>query len=103
MILCTGCGTRNHDESRFCEKCGKKLQSDYRPVEQGDDSCGPLTRFQHNGVAPDLKNDLMRMLEAWGYVLLLGGVATGCYFYKTWWPMYPAIALIALVIWLRKI
>lgn len=103
MILCTGCGTRNLDDSRFCEKCGKKLQSGYRQADSAEDSGAPLTRFRHNGVAPDLKSDLKRMIEAWCYVLLLGGVAVGCYFYKAWWPMYPAIGLIALIIRLRRI
>ena len=103
MILCTGCGTRNDDESRYCEKCGKKLQSDRCVVASSGPTNSKLTRFKHNGVAPDLKNDLKRMLEAWCYVLLLGGVGTGCYFYKAWWPMYPAIAVIALIIWLRKL
>lgn len=103
MILCTGCGTRNQDENRFCAKCGRKLQSDYKPSDFDSDTGGPLPPFRHNGVAPDLKNDLKRMIEAWCYVVLLGGVAAGCYFYGEWWPMYPALLVLGAIVWLRGI
>ncbi|WFS63544.1 hypothetical protein LF599_05100 [Pseudodesulfovibrio thermohalotolerans] len=44
-----------------------------------------------------------RMLEAWAYVLVLGSVAGACIAYKVWWPLYPTIAVIALLLWFRRV
>jgi hypothetical protein len=103
VIICTRCGKKNDDENRFCEQCGKKLQSSRRTTVLPDQSTSPLERFTHPGVSDDSRSALNRMLEAWGYVLLLGGVAGACAWFDTWWPLYPAVALIALIARLRKI
>lgn len=51
----------------------------------------------------DSKLDLGRMLEAWGCIFLLAGIAVACAWFDTWWPIYPTVALIALFARLRKI
>ena len=68
-----------------------------------DQSTNPLEPFTHLGMSEDSRSALNRMLEAWGYVLLLAGVAGACAWFDTWWPLYPAVALIALIARLRKI
>ena len=103
VITCTKCGAKNSDDTLLCAKCGNKLQSSRRAQATEAPEDGPLEPFRHHGLAPDLMRSLRRMLEAWLYVLLLGGVATGCYLYKIWWPLYPAVALIALLLWLRRV
>lgn len=45
----------------------------------------------------------MRMVEAWAYVAVLAAVAAGCAYTKTWWPMYPAVFLLGLLIWFRRV
>lgn len=103
MIICTGCGKPNDDESRFCAKCGKKLQSSRQPVDSGGDSSAPLTRFKHVGIPDDRWASLKRMVEAWCYLGVLVAVAVGCSFYDTWWPLYPAVGLLAVLLFFRKI
>lgn len=103
MIICTGCGKKNDDESRFCEQCGKKLQSSRAPIFQESPSERPLGQFLHKGVSPESKHTLRRMIEAWAYIMLLGGVFGACLHYKTWWPLYPAVGVIGLIIWARRI
>jgi len=44
-----------------------------------------------------------RMLEAWAYVLVLGFVTGACIAYKVWWPLYPTVAVIALLLWFRRV
>lgn len=94
---------KNDDENRFCEQCGKKLQSSRRTTVLPDQSNSPLEPFTHLGMSEGSRFALGRMLEAWGYVLLLAGVAGACAWFDTWWPLYPAVALIALIARLRKI
>ncbi len=103
MIICTRCGEKNDDENRFCEQCGKKLQSSRQPTNPNERSSGPLDRFMHRGMPDESRLDLGRMLEAWGYLFLLGGIAAACAWFDTWWPIYPAVALIALLARLRNI
>lgn len=103
VITCTKCGTKNSDETLACVRCGNKLQSSRRAAPSPDAGDSPLEPFRHEGVPCDLMRFLKRMLEAWTYALLLGGVAAACIVYKIWWPLYPAVALIALLLWLRKV
>ncbi|MDD3311899.1 hypothetical protein [Pseudodesulfovibrio sp.] len=46
---------------------------------------------------------LGRMVEAWAYVIVLAAVASACAWKEVWWPLYPAVGIIGLVAWLRKI
>lgn len=103
VITCNKCGAKNSDETRFCEKCGNKLQSSRRIVPNGEPSAPPLEAFRHQGVSDDARRTLMRMIEAWGYVGLLAAVAVGCAVYERWWPLYPAVALLGLIIWIRRV
>ncbi len=69
-----------------------------------DDSTGrPLSPFRHRGVDPGTRASLLRMLEAWAYVAALGGVAAICLVREVWWPLYPAVAVLGLAAWLRRI
>ncbi|WP_419784987.1 zinc-ribbon domain-containing protein [Pseudodesulfovibrio sp.] len=103
MITCTRCGGKNADDNRFCEQCGNKLQSLSRagsPVELSDRPSDPLTRIQNNGKPSPA---LARMFEAWIYILLLTVAAAICAWKDVWWPLYPTVAVIGIVAWLRKI
>ncbi|MBI9078749.1 MAG: zinc-ribbon domain-containing protein [Pseudodesulfovibrio sp.] len=104
MIICTKCGEKNSDEIRFCTQCGKKLQSSRQcliPLTDSSNRC--LESFKHQGVSPGSWTSLMRMVEAWGYVAVLAVVATMCAIWETWWPLYPAVGLIGLMAWIRRI
>jgi len=48
-------------------------------------------------------HSLKRMLEAWCYLGLLVAVAVGCVAYETWWPLYPTIGVLGLLLFFRKI
>ncbi|WP_316897042.1 zinc-ribbon domain-containing protein [Pseudodesulfovibrio indicus] len=103
VITCTKCGGKNSDDTRFCARCGNKLQSSRKAGPDAPPPEEPLEPFAHQGLSPDLLRTLKRMAEAWVYLLLLGAVAAGCAFYEVWWPLYPAVALLGLLIWLRRI
>lgn len=103
MIICTKCGAKSSDETLVCGHCGNKLQSSRRVSMNPTPANAPLERFHHQGLSPDILRSLKRMLEAWGYVLLLGGVAAGCISYRVWWPLYPTVAVIVLLLWLRRV
>lgn len=103
VITCTKCGTKNADDTLACARCGNKLQSSRRAAPGRDTSDPPLEPFRHRGVPNDLMRSLKRMLEAWAYVLVLGSVAAACIVYRLWWPLYPTVALIALLLWLRRV
>ncbi|WP_229597031.1 hypothetical protein [Pseudodesulfovibrio sediminis] len=45
----------------------------------------------------------MRMVEAWAYVLVLLGVGAGCAYFTTWWPMYPTVGILGLLLWFRRV
>ncbi|MGE4423479.1 MAG: zinc ribbon domain-containing protein [Pseudodesulfovibrio sp.] len=103
VITCTKCGAKNSDDTLACARCGNKLQSSRRAASGPDATDAPLEPFRHEGVPGDLMRSLKRMLEAWAYALLLGGVAAACIVYKIWWPLYPTVVLIALLLWLRRV
>lgn len=103
VIICTGCGKKNGDDSRHCAKCGKKLQSARQNVASMPDSPKRLTRFDHKGIPEDRWIILKRMMEAWAYLGLLVAVAAGCAVYDVWWPIYPAVGVLTLLLYFRKI
>ena len=103
MIICTRCGEKNSDEIRFCEKGGKKLQSSRQSTLLTDQSSYWVESFKHEGISPRSKLSLWRMVEAWGYVAVLVAVAVGCSIYEVWWPLYPAVGILAIVGWFRQI
>jgi hypothetical protein len=104
VITCTKCGAGSSDDTLACPRCGNKLQSSRRAAPSRTDPADtPLEPFRHHGVPSDLMRTLKRMLEAWAYVLILIGVAAACIVYRIWWPLYPVVALIALLLWLRRV
>jgi hypothetical protein len=103
VITCTKCGAKSPDDALSCARCGNKLQSSRRAAPSQTPGDAPLEPFSHRELSPDLLRSLRRMLEAWVYVLLLGGVAAACIIYRIWWPLYPAVLLIALLLWLRRV
>ena len=102
MILCTGCGRKNDDDSRFCEACGRKLQSS-RSAPTSSPTAEPLGPFEHKGMPPKGWADLAKLAEAWAYLALLLAVGGACLYLREWWPLYPAVGLLALVAVVRKI
>ena len=103
MIICTQCGEKNSDEIRFCEKCGKKLQSSRQSTSLTDSSNYWMESFKHEGISPLSKVSLLRMVEAWGYIVVLVAVTIACLIYETWWPLYPAVGVLGLIAWLRRL
>lgn len=104
VITCTRCGEKNNDDERFCTKCGRKLQSSavFRAREETP-AAEPLGFFEHQGVPEDAWQYLKGLMEAWAYLLLLVGVAAGCWWFRTWWPLYPTVGLLALLFLFRRI
>ena len=43
------------------------------------------------------------MIEAWCYLGVLVAVAVVCAFHEVWWPLYPAVGLLSLLLYLRRI
>lgn len=48
-------------------------------------------------------HSLRRLMEAWAYLLVLLGVGGYCFYKEIWWPLYPAITVIGVLLWLRRI
>ena len=104
MITCTKCGEKNSDDTRFCTRCNRKLQSSFRSGNAEDSPVDePLEAFRHLGMRGTAWHELKRMFEAWAYVILLAGVVGGCYWFRTWWPIYPTVAVLALLIFFRRV
>lgn len=103
MIVCNRCGKKNDEDARACESCGRKLQSSHRPASVEDSSNWLLSSFRHGGIDPRARASLQRMIEAWAYVAVLGGVGVACLVYEVWWPLYPAVGALGLAVWLRRI
>lgn len=102
MIVCNRCGKKNDDDARSCETCGRKLQSSRRQAPMETPS-RLLSSFRHGGIDPKTRASLQRMVEAWVYVAVLGGVGVICLVYEIWWPLYPAVGTLGLAAWLRRI
>lgn len=62
-----------------------------------------MESFKHEGVPVQSRMSLWRMVEAWGYVAVLVAVAVVCSIYEVWWPLYPAVGILGLAAWLRRI
>ncbi|MEF2230642.1 MAG: zinc ribbon domain-containing protein [Pseudodesulfovibrio sp.] len=62
-----------------------------------------LSPFSPQGPSGESRLALGRMIEAWAYVLALTGAAAACAWYDVWWPLYPAVGVIGLAAWLRKV
>lgn len=104
MITCTKCGEKNSDDTRFCTRCNWKLQSSRQEAADNETPADrPLSAFRHQGIPVDVRRDLLRLIEASGYALVLAGVAGACWWYRVWWPLYPAVAVLALLVFLRRL
>lgn len=68
-----------------------------------DSSSRPLGPFEHEGVPEDVWHAIKRMFEAWGYVFVLAAVLVVCVIYRIWWPLYPAVGILGLLLYLRRI
>lgn len=52
---------------------------------------------------PSLWEGIKRLIEAWVYILVLVVVAVVCFVIQTWWPLYPAVGLLVLLAYHRRI
>ena len=103
MIVCNRCAAANHDQARYCAACGHKLQSRRPdPDEAGLPRPTELT--------PGLDGDggwfggmLLKCLETWLAIGLLGGTVAYGLFSRTWWPVLAVGAVSAALLLLRKI
>ncbi|MBG0791753.1 MAG: zinc ribbon domain-containing protein [Desulfovibrionaceae bacterium] len=104
MITCTKCGEKNSDDTRFCTRCGWKLQSSQRGHPAGEIPADrPLTPFRHQGMPADVQRDLKRLIEASAYAVILAGVAVACWWQHLWWPLYPTVGALALLVFFRRL
>jgi hypothetical protein len=117
MILCTGCGTKNADDARACEKCGRKLQSRWAApvVPNGEGNGG-----KHEGsILPEEVWQIIEPVvlsveegadklvkacaETWAYALiLLAGIVVYA-FAEDWRYLAGSVALAAVLAWARGI
>ena len=108
-MRCNKCGTQSPDDVRFCPVCGHKLQSDHvgesaspktddlpeRPAE-----IRRLLDFQ--GWAKSGRGG-GRYIEACCYAVILVGGTVWCLKIDLTWPLYPLIAGLGLIAWLRRL
>jgi len=109
-MRCSKCGTESPDTERFCPVCGHKLQSERpnAPETPTTENAGPrpadeprrLLDFQ-GWTTP--RRGLGRYLEACLYAVILVAGVTYCLLSGRTWPLYPLIAGLALVAWLRRL
>lgn len=117
MILCTSCGTKNADEARACEKCGRKLQSRWAaPAANGNGQNG---KPEGSSILPEQVWQLVEPIvlsieegtdqlvkscaETWAYALVLiagAGVYVGT---EDWRYLAGSVALAAVLAWARGI
>ena len=106
-MRCNKCGTESPDATRFCPVCWHKLQSD-RLAGENESGDGPeghaegsrLLDFQGwarpgRGLGPYVEASIL--------ALLLAGAAVVCQLAGVLWPLYPAVALCGLILWLRRL
>lgn len=62
-----------------------------------------MDRFATPEMPPSLWEGIKRLIEAWVYILVLVVVAVVCFVIQTWWPLYPAVGLLVLLAYHRRI
>lgn len=51
----------------------------------------------------DVQRDLKRLIEASAYAVILAGVAVACWWQHLWWPLYPTVGALALLVFFRRL
>lgn len=109
-MLCNKCGGEIPDDERFCPLCGHKLQSGRVRGQAAPDD---------DGASPPTPEDAPRLLDFQGWArqergggryveaciyaaLLVAGVVW-CLTAGVLWPLYPLLAVLGLVAWLRRL
>jgi hypothetical protein len=117
MILCTGCGTKNADAARCCEKCGRKLQSRWAaPVVNGKNGkgCQPEGSILPEEVWQLLEPVVLSVeegadklvkacAETWAYALILIAGAGVYIAFEDWRYLAGSVGLAAVLAWARGI
>ena len=104
MIVCNRCGASNNDGELLCLDCGHKLQSGRGGPFRDDGACrGPLEPLETPVPSLALRRFLLKGLEAWAYALALAGVGTYAALTGSWLLLLPAVGLMALLAWTRKV
>ncbi|WP_319778725.1 zinc-ribbon domain-containing protein [Maridesulfovibrio sp.] len=100
MITCNKCGQKNNDTAKACSKCGYKLQSGHKRLEN-------IAAAQERKNMFHLKLEKERRFakhgEAWVYALFLLGAVIFFTYNQIYWPLYALTPVIALLAWFRKI
>ena len=101
MIVCTRCAAPNEDQSRYCLICGHKLQSGRIAWEE--DLARP-TEFapQIDRQGTWFRNLLLRCLEVWGVIAVVGGAVAYGLATRTWWPALACGGLAAVLLRFRR-
>ncbi|MCM0756832.1 zinc-ribbon domain-containing protein [Desulfovibrio aminophilus] len=105
MIICTRCGAANEDDELLCQECGRKLQSGLHTPGAGKngENRGPLSPMRVQPVSAMLRRLLLKGAEAWVYALILAAAGLFAAVTGEWRALAPAVALIGLVAWTRKV
>lgn len=96
MIICTRCGTKNPDNSPYCEKCGKKLQSARAHTEEKPRKPELEETIRFDFWKRCSKNK-PRYGEAWAYALAVVAVSLISLRYGEYWPVYVVVILAAVL------
>ncbi len=114
MIICTSCGTKNPDDARSCEKCGRKLQSRWAAPAQNGQNGNPegsllpepvwqiIEPIVH-GIEEGSDQLVKACAETWAYALILIAGAGVYITFEDWRYLAGAVALAAVLAWARGI
>jgi len=104
-MICTKCGSENEDWRRFCQACGRKLQSE-ASEPSGEGPAGGLARpgglFSSLGHRP-AGGGMGRYVEAWAYALILFALGFALIRLDMDWLLYLLVPLAILGLRFRGI
>ncbi|EGJ49980.1 zinc ribbon domain-containing protein [Desulfocurvibacter africanus] len=101
-MICTSCGLENSDDQRFCNRCGRKLQSSFTIPDMDGEEEGPAVtrlRLEMLGLS---RLAIGKFLEAWAYALALLAVTLWCGRNELYWPLYVIVPVLGLMLWRRR-
>lgn len=101
-MICTSCGLENSDDERFCNRCGRKLQSSFTIPDMDGEEDGPaITRLRLEMQGLD-RLAIAKFLEAWAYALALLLITLWCGRNGVYWPLYVIVPALGLMLWRRR-
>ncbi|NDV20710.1 hypothetical protein GO013_14965 [Pseudodesulfovibrio sp. JC047] len=62
-----------------------------------------MRSFKQQELPHDTWRSIKRMIEAWVYILVLIATSGGCAYTQTWWPIYPVVGILGILLWFRRV